>query len=177
MHLVSALNRGALIEEKDNYDKIREYINWTLTKKSNGEKLWINKGKIILSKSEFEKIIQIPFDKIKNESFLNRRIWVNNYIQNVISDQIVDNPVIVISRDNILNDAFNQFKTNKEINLKRPIHVHFLDEKENDVGGVYREFFSCVFKEFFSSKRKFFKENNYEGLGRNTIIINCKSFN
>ncbi len=172
MHLVSALNRGALIEEKDNYDKIREYINWTLTKKSNGEKLWINKGKIILSKSEFEKIIQIPFDKIKNESFLNRRIWVNNYIQNVISDQIVDNPVIVISRDNILDDAFNQFKTNKDINLKRPIHVHFIDEKENDVGGVYREFFSCIFKEFFSSKRKFFKENNYQGLGRNTIIIN-----
>ena len=172
LHLVSTLNRGANLIEKDNYDKIREYINWTLIKKSNGEKLWENKGKIILSKSEVDNIIKIPFEKIKNESFLNRRIWVNNYIQKVISDQIVDNPVLVINRNNILEDSFNQFKTNKDLNLKRPIHVFFLDEDENDVGGVYREFFSCLFKEFFSSKRKFFKENNYEGLGRNTIIIN-----
>ena len=35
---------------------------------------------------------------------------------------------------------------------------------------MYREWFSCVFKEFFSGK--LFKENNFESLGRNTIIIN-----
>ena len=172
MHLVNALNRGANIEEKDNYDKIREYINWTLSKKINGDILWINNGKITLSKKEVEKIINLTQEQIKKESFLNRRIWVSNYIQQVVSDQIVDNPVLVVSRNNILEDSLNQFKTNKDINLKRPLHVFFLDEDANDVGGVYREWFSCVFKEYFSEKRKLFKENNFESLGRNTIIIN-----
>ena len=170
MHLVNTLNRNVNIKEKDNYDKIREYINWTLSKNINGENLWINNGKIILSKNEVEKIINLPEEKIKKESFLNRRIWVSNYIQQVISDQIVDNPVLVVSRNNILEDSLNQFKTNKDINLKRPLHVFFLDEDANDVGGIYREWFSCVFKEFFSGK--LFKENNFESLGRNTIIIN-----
>ena len=170
MHLVNTLNRNVNIKEKDNYDKIREYINWTLSKNINGENLWINNGKIILSKNEVEKIINLPEEKIKNESFLNRRIWVSNYIQQVISDQIVDNPVLVVSRNNILEDSLNQFKTNQDINLKRPLHVFFLDEDANDVGGIYREWFSCVFKEFFSGK--LFKENNFESLGRNTIIIN-----
>ncbi len=171
MHLVNALNRGANIEEKDNYDKIREYINWTLSKKINGDILWINNGKITLSKKEVEKIINLTQEQIKKESFLNRRIWVSNYIQQVVSDQIVDNPVLVVSRNNILEDSLNQFKTNKEINLKRPLHIFFLDEDANDVGGVYREWFSCVFKEFFSENKKLFKENNNESLGRNTIII------
>lgn len=101
MHLVNSLNRNVNIKEKDNYDKIREYINWTLSKNINGENLWINNGKIILSKNEVEKIINLPEEKIKKESFLNRRIWVSNYIQQVISDQIIDNPVLVVSRNNI----------------------------------------------------------------------------
>ena len=95
---------------------------------------------------------------------------MNNYIQQVISDQIIDNPVLVVSRNNILEDSLNQFKTNKDIDLKRPLHVFFLDEDSNDIEGMYREWFSCVFKEFFSGK--LFKENNFESLGRNTIIIN-----
>ena len=172
MHLVNSLNRGANIEEKDNYDKIREYINWTLSKKINGDILWINNGKITLSKKEVEKIVNLTQEQIKKESFLNRRIWVSNYIQQVISDQIIDNPVLVVSRNNILEDSLNQFKTNKDINLKRPLHIFFLDEDANDVGGVYREWFSCIFKEFFSKNKKLFKENNNESLGRNTIIIN-----
>jgi hypothetical protein len=170
IHLVKSLNKNANLKEKENYDKIREYINWTLSKNINGENIWINNGKITLSKNEIEKIINTPEEKIKNESFLKRRIWVNNYIQQVISDQIVDNPVLVVSRNNILEDSLNQFKTNKEIDLKRPLHVFFLDEDSNDIKGMYREWFSCVFKEFFSGK--LFKENNFESLGRNTIIIN-----
>ena len=101
IHLVKSLNGNANLKEKENYNKIREYINWTLSKNINGENIWINNGKIILSKNEIEKIINTPEEKIKNESFLKRRIWVNNYIQQVISDQIIDNPVLVVSRNNI----------------------------------------------------------------------------
>ena len=64
---------------------------------------------------------------------------MNNYIQQVISDQIIDNPVLVVSRNNILEDSLNQFKTNKDIDLKRPLHVFFLDEDSNDIEGMYRE--------------------------------------
>ena len=98
---MKSLNGNANLKEKENYNKIREYINWTLSKNINGENIWINNGKKTLSKNEIEKIINTPEEKIKNESFLKRRIWVNNYIQQVISDQIIDNPVLVVSRNNI----------------------------------------------------------------------------
>ena len=63
IHLVKSLNKNANLKEKENYDKIREYINWTLSKNINGENIWINNGKIILSKNEIEKIINTPEEK------------------------------------------------------------------------------------------------------------------
>ena len=63
IHLVKSLNGNANLKEKENYNKIREYINWTLSKNINGENIWINNGKIILSKNEIEKIINTPEEK------------------------------------------------------------------------------------------------------------------
>ena len=60
---MKSLNRNANLKEKENYNKIREYINWTLSKNINGENIWINNGKITLSKNEIEKIINTPEEK------------------------------------------------------------------------------------------------------------------
>ena len=45
--------------------------------------------------------------------------------------------------------------TIKDINLLEELHIHFVDEIANDEGGVYREWYSCLFKEFFNEKNKF----------------------
>ena len=169
LHLVSELNRN-VIQEQDNNNF--EYINWELLKKPSGEIYWINKGKVSFTKEEIDKITHISDNCLRNLSFLIKRVWAAWYLKSIISDNVVDNPYIIVSRNNILEDSLNQFKTVKELNLKRAIHVYFIDEKANDVGGIYREWFSCILREFFSEKRGLFVINQDSGLGKHTILIN-----
>ena len=57
------------------------------------------------------------------------------------------------------------------MNLKKPIQIHFIDEKAHDSGGVYREWYSSLFKEFFKEKYKLFIENNNQALNKGTYLI------
>lgn len=169
--LASTLNRNANIEEEDNEDKINEFHNWTLTKKPNGESFWINSGTITKSQEEIEKISSKTPEQIKSESFVNKRIWFSLYIKKKCTEKTDDNPIIVVSRGKVLEDSYNQL-TAKDFDFKKAIHIYFIDEQALDVGGIYREWFLCIFKDFFEKDKKLFTELNFSGLGRNTIYIN-----
>ena len=47
-----------------------------------------------------------------------------------------------------------------DINLKNKILIHFIDENTNNEEGIYREWFTCLFKEFLKEKNKLFILNN-----------------
>ena len=94
-----------------------------------------------------------------------------NYILTHITNVINENPILVINRKNILEESFNQFMTTKDLNLKEPIQIHFVDEVAHDAGGVYREWYSCLFKEFFNIKNKLFIENNNNACFKGTYLI------
>ena len=73
-------------------------------------------------------------------------------------DNTKNNPPLVISRNNILKETFNQFMTNTNLNFYRKIQIHFVDEKAYDDGGVEREWYSSLFEEIFSESNNYFKE-------------------
>ena len=171
MQLANTLNRNANIEEEDNEDKINEFTNWKLSKKQNGETFWINSGKITLTQEEINNITSKNINEISKEDFVHKEIWFSHYIHHKIINKTDDNPVIVVSRNNILTDSINQFMTTQDFDFKKAMHVYFIDEAALDVGGVYREWFSCLFKAFFNKDAHMFQALNFSGLGRNTIFI------
>lgn len=152
-------------------EEATEYFDWEFVKSKGIGGIWKNKGKVQLTKKELKEIEGMSIEKMKGEKYFIKRIWLLKYINLKIYDKSNDNTPLVISRDNILEESYNQFKTTNELDLKRGMHIFFVDEVAQDVGGVYREWYSCLFKEIFSKHQNFFYECPNKGLGKNTYLI------
>lgn len=71
----------------------------------------------------------------------------------------------MIDRSNILQDSLNQFNTTKDLDLKKAVQIHFIDEVAQDVGGVFRDWYSSIFNEIFNTQKHnlFYEINNKYG--------------
>ncbi len=175
-HLANTLIRNTIGEDKPRNPKYYrpEFVNdWRYVKnETTNLSIWKNFGQIPLNQELINSIIDLDIKEIsKNEFFFKKRIWFMNYILTHITNVINENPILVINRKNILEESFNQFMTTKDLNLKEPIQIHFVDEVAHDAGGVYREWYSCLFKEFFNIKNKLFIENNNNACFKGTYLI------
>ena len=147
----------------------KEYINW---KYNNIKKIWENKGKIYVTNDEINQIEKITFNEIKNEiKFYKKRIWLQKKINNFMFDNTKNNPPLVISRKNILNETFNQFLTNSDFNFYRKLQIYFVDEMAYDDGGVEREWYSALFQEIFSEQNNYFREIREKSDAKGTYFI------
>ena len=180
-HLTETLDRVQELTESD-YEEIRNkyipkyIIDWRLEIDSKTkEKKWVNKGKINLTDEETKKRIGEKINKSKyiskNEIFYLKRLWLMQYLYKNYGFQKTENPTLIINRANILEDSFRQFNTTKEFNLSRPIKIFFIDEVASDEGGVYRDWFSCLFKAILNKKNKLFIENNNNSSIKNTYLF------
>ena len=150
-------------------DVQKEYINW---KYNNIKKIWENKGKIYVTNDEINQIEKITFNEIKNEiKFYKKRIWLQKKINNFMFDNTKNNPPLVISRKNILNETFNQFLTNSDFNFYRKLQIYFVDEMAYDDGGVEREWYSALFQEIFSEQNNYFREIREKSDAKGTYFI------
>ena len=150
-------------------DEQKDYINWEY---NTNKKIWENKGKIYVTNDRINQIDKISINEIKNEKqFYKKRIWLQKKINNFMLDNTKNNPPLVISRKNILEETFNQFLTNQDLNLYRKIQIHFVDEMAYDDGGVEREWYSALFKEIFSEKNNYFREIKEKSDGKGTYFI------
>ena len=180
-HLTETLDRVQEISESD-YEEIKSkyipkyIIDWRLEiNYKTKEKKWVNKGKINLTDEETKKIIAEKINKNKyinpNEIFYIKRLWLMQYLYKNYGLQKTENPILIINRTNILEDSYRQFTTTKEFNLSRPIKIFFIDEVASDEGGVYRDWYSCLFKAILNKNTKLFKENNNNCLIKNTYLF------
>ena len=169
---LTSLNRN--MRNLINFTKPKEqtdFFDWSYNYKTN---LWKNHGQITLTKEKLTEIISYTLNEIKEKKFYIKRIWFNNYINSNIYDNSNDNIPLVISRNNILIESFNQFMTTKELNLHTNLQIHFIDEIAYDIGGVYREWYYCLFKEIFNTNNNFFTlitTSTYNNVNTNTYYI------
>ena len=169
---LTSLNRN--MRNLINFTKPKEqtdFFDWSYNYKTN---LWKNHGQITLTKEKLTEIISYTLNEIKEKKFYIKRIWFNNYINSNIYDNSNDNIPLVISRNNILIESFNQFMTTKELNLHTNLQIHFIDEIAYDIGGVYREWYYCLFKEIFNTNNNFFTlitTSTYNNANTNTYYI------
>jgi hypothetical protein len=61
--------------------------------------------------------------------------------------------------------------TSTELNLHRNIQIYFIEEVAHDAGGVEREWYSTIFKEIFSEKKKFFYKIETKSEAKGTFFI------
>ena len=180
-HLTESLYRVEELSELD-YEEIRNkyipkyIIDWRLeidpiTK----EKKWINMGSINLMDETNKKMIGEKINKNKyidsNEIFYIKRLWLMQYLYKNFGIKTNENPTLIINRNNILKDSFRQFKTTKEFNLRRPIKIFFVDEVASDEGGVYRDWYSCLFKAILNKENKLFIQNTNKCLNKYTYLF------
>lgn len=110
------------------------------------------------------KLRNTKIDHVRNNfRFWQKRVWHNHYINRNIYDKSGDYITLVISRNSILEESFNQFKTTDHLDLKKSVQIHFIDEVAQDVGGVFREWYTSLFNEIFNPKYNLFIEvqNSY----------------
>ena len=150
-------------------DEQKEYINW---KYNLEKKIWENKGKIYVTKDEINQIGKMSIKEIKlDKKFYKKRIWLQKKINNFMLDNTKINIPIIISRKNTLEESFNYFMTNSDLNFYRKFQIFFIDEKAHDEGGVEREWYSVLFQEIFSEKNNFFKKINEKSDSKGTYFI------
>ncbi len=63
---------------------------------------------------------------------------------------------MLIRREFLFDDSYNQFRTTSDFDPRREVRINFVDEPAQDIGGVMRDWFSALMKEVFTERRKFF---------------------
>ena len=164
--------------EKKKKEETPEYvIDWKLERHKNMITYsWKNMGLIKLTKELIDDVIKMSPEEAKDcDCLYKKRIWLHFYIaSHLLQKRDKENPLIIIHRNNILEESYNQFMTTTDLNLLQPLQVHFVDEVAHDEGGVYREWYACLFKEFFNEKNNLFCENPFKSSYNGTFIINLK---
>ena len=176
IHLANSLSRN-IIDQNDNCSNYRPefIIDWRIVKNERTNLyMWKNFGKIPLKIDLINSVSNLSIEEISNCDYLyKKRIFLFNYIKNYIINvnNKNQNPLLVINRSNILEESFNQFMTTKELNVIEPIQIHFVDEVGHDAGGVFREWYSALYREFFNEKNKLFIENDNNSIIKGTYLI------
>ena len=173
-HLADSLNQGISIEdiEKFKEEYIPKYfLDWrNIEDPQTGIKLWKNFGKVYPDKNfqeKMKKLIQVG----ASDLFYIKRSWFYRYLMRRFFRQKIENPLICVNRNNILEDSYNQFTKIKVINISRPLKIRFINEPLVDEEGVYREWYTCLFKEIISPKKRLFIINPFKCLEPNTVLF------
>eukprot|EP00826_Nyctotherus_ovalis_P048302 TRINITY_DN5669_c0_g2_i3.p1 TRINITY_DN5669_c0_g2~~TRINITY_DN5669_c0_g2_i3.p1 ORF type:complete len:405 (+),score=69.53 TRINITY_DN5669_c0_g2_i3:749-1963(+) len=109
----------------------------------------------------------------------DKRIWLNGQftlakkaVGRIIGFQRNDALMLLIERRNLLRDSFEQFKTRTDLDLRKDIKIHFIDELCQDAGGLIREWFTMLIKELFKPKFGLFARTK---TGQVAYTINIQS--
>ena len=177
-HLADSLNHGIAIPEEEILKFKEEYIpkyflDWrNIEDPKTGIRYWKNFGKVYPDENFKKKMEAIGAKPIgASEPFYLKRSWFYRYLMNNYARSKTENPLIVINRNNIFEDSYNQFLRMKQLNLTRDLKIRFVNEQVEDEEGIYREWYTCMFKEIISPKKKLFILNPYKSLEPNTVLF------
>lgn len=90
-----------------------------------------------------------------------KKFWLKKrFCKNKI-DFTDDRDVIVIKRQNILQESFEAFKTMK-LDYRKELQIYFVDEPAQDAGGIAREWFCNLIPHLFDKELGVFKKVDNE---------------
>merc|ERR1719150_536768 len=108
-----------------------------------------------------------------DQAFSQQQAQQNSIVQMLVSGQAqIPYLMLMVTRENIVQEAITQLQLATTSDLKKPLRVKFEDEEAEDAGGVTKEFFMLLIKEILNPDYGMFAE--YED--SNMIWFNPSSF-
>ena len=154
------------------------YMKYTKTYE-NGKLTWKRERKTSPSSDEVKKIASMSTEKAKKLPTEDKLIWLYSIFENIKREvgrnlnQNSSAPImILVERSHFLRDSFEQFRTTTNLDLRRRIKIHFMDEICQDVGGLIRDWFSVLIEELFAPSFGLFVKTNTDDI---TYTINTFS--
>ncbi len=133
----------------------------------NDRTVWKRYHKQPLTKMQIKKIKSLKTDQAKLLMTEDKRLWFYSRIESSkrfagrTSDFLSASPItILVERCNFLRDSFEQFRTTTDLDLRKEIKIHFIDEICQDAGGLIREWFSVLIQELFAASFGLFVRTN-----------------
>ena len=177
-HLADSLMHGTQMPREEVEKFKEEYLplygfDWrNIEDPKTGLKYWKKFGRVYFDRSheiKMEKLGEKSIDP--SQPFYLKRGWffrhlMMNYIKNKN-----ENPLVIINRNNILEDSYNTFLRIGGINLARPLKIKFVNENVQDEEGIYREWYQDIFKEILSPQKRLFIINPNKSLEANTLLF------
>ncbi len=129
-----------------------------------GSVAWQRQGKGPLEIERIKLLMDLPESGTKSLPTEDKRIWFYLRVDkdrraagrgnDIFSAEPI---IIVVERENFLRDSFEQFRTTTDLDLRREVKIHFLNEVSQDAGGLIREWFSIVTEDLFDPRFGLFK--------------------
>ena len=150
----------------DSEEKV-SYNHFEKVKEANGSITWKKTPKSMPTVEEIISLFKLPTETVQSLPTEEKELWLRikveeskqragrgNYI-------FATEPIIlVIERNNIFRDSFEQFRTTQELDLRQEIKINFVNEISQDAGGLIRDWFSIIIEELFKPERHLFKKAN-----------------
>ncbi|CDW75488.1 hect e3 ubiquitin [Stylonychia lemnae] len=120
-------------------------VNWV--KKKRSQKLQLNPN-----------LKKLSCAKVRNMQLEEKKFWFEYQCEQRRISFIQDSITLVIQRDNVLRDSFEQFRTTDDFDLHKEIKIHYIDEVAQDAGGITREWVTQLTQQLFSDDQQLFKQ-------------------
>jgi hypothetical protein len=136
-------------------------------KEENGKVVWKREPKALLSNARIKEIEKMRIDEVKELATEDKVIWFYSKINELkrevqrVRCYIPSPPIIIlVERSHFLRDSFEQFRTITDLDLRKELKIHFVDEVCQDAGGLIRDWFSVLTEELFAEKFGLFVRTN-----------------
>ena len=122
----------------------------------NGQTNWKRQPKEYPTKSRIKEIEVMRPKEARSLPTEDKMIWlytkINLYKKAAKRNEKLpsNSSIIIVERSNLLRDSFEQFKTGIQLDLRKELKIHFVDEISQDAGGLVREWFSVLTEELFA---------------------------
>lgn len=73
-----------------------------------------------------------------------KKLWLQKYLGKQRIPYVDDREVIIINRENLVQESFDAFQTFIDLNLHKELQIFFEGEKAQDAGGVEREWMTLL---------------------------------
>ena len=138
----------------------------------NGIARWERFERKPLSKEYLAKLVSLKPIAVRNLPTEEKRVWLYSKFEEIKNEFEKESVILIVDRNFILRDSLEQLNTVTDLDLRKDIKIHFIDEEAQDAGGLIKEWFSSVFEELLSDKLNLFQKANIPEI---SYIINENS--
>jgi len=87
-----------------------------------------------------------------------KKVWFEARCEERRISFLTDSITLVVNRDRVLRESFEQFRTTDNFDLHKEIKIYYVDEVAQDAGGVIREWLTDVTRELFAARTRLFRQ-------------------